>query len=140
MAALLTLTVYNQYAIVLMMVLATATAERPFSLAQLVRRMDVSRPYIGSMLEALQAERLVIRDEWYGYRLGRAPGEITLKEICRVVGGSAYARRAERRKVVSAEFYELVLWKGFCGKMLEETTLAGVLNLVRSDMPMAGGV
>lgn len=122
------LTQHNQYAIVLVVVIALS--DKPLQLVDMHRHMEVSGVYLHYMLKHLCAAGVLKKDARMRarYQLGREASEIRLKEITSAVDSSLYAKRSKARKTLSGEFRELLFWNKFCLAKLGESSVADVIK------------
>ena len=79
----------GRYGVRLMIDLALHSDEGPVLLRDIARRQGISEKYLWNLINPLKTVGLVrsIRGARGGYRLGKKPAEITLKDIMRVMEG-----------------------------------------------------
>ncbi len=79
----------GRYGVRLMIDLATHYGEGPILLREIAKREEISEKYLSNLVNPLKATGLVeaTRGVHGGYVLGKAPTEITMKEIVEVLEG-----------------------------------------------------
>ena len=79
----------GRYGVRLMIDLATHYGEGPILLREIAKREEISEKYLSNLVNPLKATGLVeaTRGVHGGYILGKAPAEITMKEIVEVLEG-----------------------------------------------------
>jgi Rrf2 family protein len=80
----------GRYGVRLMIDLAVHYGEGPVLLREIAKREEISEKYLSNLVNPLKATGLVeaTRGVHGGYVLGKAPAEITMKEIVEVLEGS----------------------------------------------------
>jgi len=87
-----------RYGVRMMVELGLHQGEDPVLLRDISRNQEISEKYLGQIIIPLKAANLVrtYRGAHGGYRLGRPPAEITLKEIVEVLDGDIRLLDCER--------------------------------------------
>lgn len=77
----------GRYAVIALVDVAENSGPRPVALAEVAERQHISLSYLEQLFAMLRRSGLVIssRGPGGGYRLGRAPGEITVGKVFRAV-------------------------------------------------------
>ena len=80
----------GRYGLRLMLDLALHHGEGPVLLKDISRRQGISEKYLGNLIHPLKTMGLVnsYRGAHGGYMLAKAPAEVTLKDIMRILEGS----------------------------------------------------
>lgn len=101
------------------------------TVAELMKRLGVSRPYTTDFVGALERAGLLLKGEGFraGYRLGREAAAITLLEIVRAEKDSWYYRKQVEREASLPEFAEAKMWGVFAEDWLGSVTLDRVAGL-----------
>lgn len=98
------------------------------TVAELMKRLGVSRPYTTDFVGALERAGLLLKGEGFraGYTLGREAAEITLLDIVQAEKDSWYYRKQLEREASLPEFAEARIWGLFAEEWLSSVTLAMV--------------
>lgn len=122
-----------------MLEVARLAGDQPVSLAAVSRRTHLSRGYLGQLALALRNARLVkgVCGRRGGYRLGRDPSDITVREILEAVMGPIAIVECveEPASCMLVEFCECRPVYGLINQRITEAlssfTLADLLNTER---------
>jgi Rrf2 family protein len=145
------LTMKTRYALKALGVLAERGAEQATLIAEISEREAIPRKFLEAILRELRQHGLLLaqRGRGGGYRLRKAPEEITLAEVIRALDGplapvpclsrTAYQRCAECKseracgvRLVLSDLHDAT------ANVLERTTLADLVRRTREASEQAG--
>ncbi|MGC3873782.1 Fe-S cluster assembly transcriptional regulator IscR [Halomonas sp. GXIMD04776] len=91
------LTTKGRYAVTAMLDLALHADQRPVSLADISRRQDISLSYLEQLFARLRRSELVtsVRGPGGGYRLAKAPAQVSVARVIDAVDESVDATRCQ---------------------------------------------
>jgi Rrf2 family protein len=130
------------YALQAMMTLACHYQKRTLKIWEIAADSDLPGKFLELILVELRNARLVesVRGAKGGYRLRRAPSEIRLSEIIRLIDGplAPFGDAEELRSLILRDAYHRGLYQAFlevrdaAASILESTTLADIVERSKS--------
>lgn len=123
----------GRYAVTAMMDLAFQSAKGPVTLTSISVGQEISMSYMEQLFARLRKAGLVkgTRGPGGGYRLSRAPGQITIAEILKAVDDSIEAINSSKSEAVDLNDLSHVLWNQLSSRIfsfLDNITLADLLE------------
>ena len=126
----------GRYALRMLVDLAEHAQGGCISLGEIAERQAISRKYLEQIVPVLHRAGIVLPSRGYrgGYRLGRAPGDITVGEVLRLTEGNLAPVACLEQDPVQCERCEtcrtLPVWRGLyrvVTEYLDSVTLADLL-------------
>lgn len=123
----------GRYAVTAMMDLAFQSAKGPVTLTSISVGQEISMSYMEQLFARLRKAGLVkgTRGPGGGYRLSRAPGQITIAEILKAVDDSVEAINSSKTEAMDLDDLSHVLWNQLSARIfsfLDNITLADLLE------------
>lgn len=123
----------GRYAVTAMMDLAFQSAKGPVTLTSISVGQEISMSYMEQLFARLRKAGLVkgTRGPGGGYRLSRAPGQITIAEILKAVDDSIEAINSHKGEVANLDDLSHALWNQLSSRIftfLDNITLADLLE------------
>lgn len=123
----------GRYAVTAMMDLALQSAKGPVTLTSISIGQEISMSYMEQLFARLRKQGLVkgTRGPGGGYRLSRAPGQITIAEILKAVDDSIEAVQSSKANPEDANDLSHALWNQLSSRIfdfLDNITLADLLE------------
>lgn len=126
----------TEYACRALLELALNWPTRTLTQASMIaKRQDIPIKYLGQILIQLKSARLIesVRGKQGGYRLARAPGEISLGEVMRTIKGPllqvADTGQVKKKTVFTAIWKEV---EGSIVKVLDKVNFEDIANKAKS--------
>lgn len=133
------------YALQALMMLARRYSQGAIRIRDIAYEEELPEKFLELILLELKNARIVesVRGAKGGYRLRRAPGEIRLSEIIRLVDGplAPFGDAEQLRSLIDRDREHRNLYQVFldvrdaAAKILENTTLADLISNIPSDSP-----
>ncbi|MGE5280324.1 MAG: RrF2 family transcriptional regulator [Deltaproteobacteria bacterium] len=138
------ITTQGDYALRCLIAIARLGMEGPVSIRRIVEEEGLPQDYIEQLLLKLRRGRLIVslRGVNGGYRLGRAAGDISAREVLEAVEGQAFElicsrnRKARERACCDSECVLRDVWEGLKDRIeryLQDVSLQDLVEKERGE-------
>ncbi len=132
------LTTRSRYGARLLLDIANHEAKGPVSVSEISKREDIPVKYLEALIHKLKRAGYLesIRGPRGGYRLGRAPSEITLAEIVRILEGDLKLVDCEGKESACGRIQDCPtrrIWKDIEDTVTRKLENVTVQDLVNAD-------
>lgn len=133
------LTTRSRYGARLLLDIANNEAKGPVSVSEISKREDIPVKYLEALIHKLKRAGYLesIRGPRGGYRLGRAPSEITLAEIVRILEGDLKLVDCEGKESACGRIQDCPtrrIWKDIEDTVTRKLENVTVQHLVNGDL------
>lgn len=131
----------GRYALRVLIDMAEHQSENYLPLREIALRQDISEKYLESIVKSMVKGGILtgLRGKGGGYRLGRPPEEITVREVLRISEGSLAPVSCLEEDASpcgrAAECRTLAMWQGLDKVIREYLDGFSIADLMRNDHP-----